>query len=343
MTSTKELLSALDKAIGDNDQEQAVTQFIDTGYPPLNYALSGRYDGGLPFGRIVEMYGPSSAGKTALATAWMVAAQKMGGCAIFIDWERSFNQALAVNFGLNIERPHWIYKRPRTWEEGNLVAARACQLIRESKAIPDDAPILVVADSVAAAVPQSMVGKTIDDLNMNDTTALARVTSTTLKAINLHVTDFNATYLYLNQIRTKPGVVYGDPTTTPGGGAMEFYATCRMALGRKKLVEDRGGEKVLSGQVISIKVVKNKLTAPFKDAEIRMSFDEAGIAHLDVVTSTLEFMVLKGLLPYSKPRVTWIDGKQYFVKSLAEKIRSEGGEADLKALLLSKLAGKVAT
>ena len=182
MTTAEELMAALDKAIGPNAKQQSVTNFIDTGYPPLNKIMSGRYDGGLPYGRIVECYGVSSAGKTALATQWMVQAQKLGGIAIFIDWERSFDVELAKSFGLNDERPYWIYSRPETWESGNIVAAKACSLIRDSKLIDPEAPILVVFDSVASAVPQSVADKEIDEYTMNDTTALARVASTTLKA-----------------------------------------------------------------------------------------------------------------------------------------------------------------
>ena len=159
MSTAEDLMAALDKAIGPNAKQQSVTNFIDTGYPPLNKIMSGRYEGGLPYGRIVECYGVSSAGKTALATQWMVQAQKLGGIAIFIDWERSFDVELAKSFGLNDERPYWIYSRPETWESGNIVAAKACSLIRESKLIDPEAPILVVFDSVASAVPQSMADK----------------------------------------------------------------------------------------------------------------------------------------------------------------------------------------
>lgn len=333
MSAANDLADALLKAIGDNAGNQAVSQFIDTGFPPLNKIASGRYDGGLPYGRLVEMFGESSTGKTALATEWMVKAQQMGGVAGFVDWERSFSVDLAKGFGLNDERPYWIYTKPRTWEEGNVIAAKACKLIRDSKAVPDDAPILFVFDSIAAALPKSQAEKEIDEYTMNDTTALARVTSTTLKAMAQHAEDFNATFLYLNQIRLKPGVVYGDPRTTPGGKAMEYYATVRLALGRQKIMEQRDGEKEFVGQQISIQTVKSKLTKPFQETSLRLVFDEGGVATFDTVMSMLEFLVDRKLIPYSKPRVTWTDGKQYFVKALAEKIRSEGLLSDLVAML----------
>lgn len=331
--SLADLINSLEKELGANAGNQQVTHFIDTGYPPLNKIMSGRYDGGLPFGRMVEMFGESSTGKTALATSWMVKAQKMGGVAGFIDWERSFDVSLAEGFGLNSTRPHWIYAKPKTWEEGNVTAAKACKIIRESKAIAADAPILFVFDSIAAALPKTQAEKEIDEYTMNDTTALARVTSTTLKAMAQHCEEYNATFLYLNQMRLKPGVVYGDPRTTPGGKAMEFYATARLALGRQKIMEQQDGEKTFVGQNISIQCVKSKMTKPFQETSLRLVFDEAGVATFDTITSLLDYLIANKLIAYSKPRVTWTDGKQYFVKALAEKIRDEGAFAELTRML----------
>lgn len=334
MGAAEQLADALLKAIGDNNEAQAVDKWIDTGYPPLNKILSGRYDGGLPFGRMIEMFGESSTGKTALATQWMVRAQQMGGVAGFMDWERSFDVHLAEGFGLKTERPFWIYDKPKTWESGNTTAAKACQLIRASGAIAPEAPILFVFDSIASAMPKSMADKDISEYSMNDTTALARVTSTTLKAMAAFCEEFNATFLYLNQMRLKPGVVYGDPRTTPGGKAMEFYASGRLALGRQKVMDVVDGEKQFVGQQISIQCVKSKFTKPFSECGLRMSFDDLGAARFDVITSLIDFLIEKKVIEYSKPRVTWTDGKKYFVKELAKKLEGEAdGYEQLKALL----------
>lgn len=333
MSSLDDLCGALDKALGANATDQAVTKFIDTGFPPLNKIMSGRFDGGLPYGRIVECYGVSSAGKTAMATQWMVQAQRLGGVAIFIDWERSFDVDLAKGFGLNDERPFWIYSRPDTWEQGNIIAARACQLIRDSNAIPAESPILCVFDSVASAVPQSMADKNIDEYTMNDTTALARVASTTLKAMAQRAANYNATFLYLNQVRTKPGVVYGDNITCPGGSAMEFYATVRIQLTRKKLTENKDGGKTFVGQTINVKCTKSKLTRPFQDCALDMVYDDLGVARFDAVGSTINYMCDLGLLKQSGPRVMWSDGKNYFKKELIRKVSEEGGLEVLKPLL----------
>lgn len=222
------LADSLLKSIGDNADNQAVSNWIDTGNPELNRIISGSYSGGIPFGRLLETFGESSTGKTAIATQCMVNAQKMGGVAIFIDWERSFDVRLAEGFGLNTKRPYWIYIKPKTWEQGNAAALRAIQLIRQSKAIPDDAPILIVGDSIAAAVPESMLydskgnEREMDTYTMNDTTALARVTSTTLKVVAAKAEEYNATFWYLNQMRLKPGVMFGDPRCLRGDVQIPF-------------------------------------------------------------------------------------------------------------------------
>ena len=331
--SASDFASKVLAAIGGNDEAQAVTQFINTGDPELNRIMSGRRDGGLPVGRMVEVFAESSTGKTALATEWMARVQnEMGGVAGFIDWERSFSVELAEG-GFNLN-PHdrWIYKRPRTWEEGNMFAAKACQAIRAAKVIPADAPILFVFDSIAAALPKSQTDKEMDEYTMNDTTALARVTSTTLKVMAQHAADFNACFLYLNQIRLKPGVVYGDPRTTPGGKAMEFYATVRLALGREKIMQQVAGSKEFVGQKVNVQCVKSKLTKPFQETSMRMVFDEAGVARFDYEYSMIERLMEDKILPEPRKGFTEWKGTQYSKKQLAEKIRSEGAFAELVAL-----------
>lgn len=339
--SVADLAAALEASVGANDDNAAVTQFIDTGYGPLNEAISGRYDGGLPFGRMVEMFGESSTGKTALATEWMVQAQKMGGVAGFVDWERSFDVGLAEGFGLNTQRPYWLYNKAETWESGNTFAGRACKIIRESKAIPDDAPILFVFDSIASAVPMSMLydakgnKREIDSFTMNDTSALSRVTSTTLKVMAQYCEEYNATFLYLNQIRLKIGVVFGDPRTTPGGKAMEYYSTARLALGREKIMQQVAGSKEFVGQNINIQVTKSKLTKPFKEAKIRMSFDEDGVAHFDRDYSLVEHLIGEKKLDVpSNGYVTW-EGKRLSKRAMADLIGAEAGMREkLVGLLL---------
>lgn len=332
--SIDDLSSILGTVIGGNDENQGVTDWISTGYAPLNNIMSGDNANGLPQGRLIEMFGPSSSGKTLLATMMMIEAQKAGGIAGFFDHERSFAIKLAKQLGLN-DTKGWIYKQPKTWEESNTMMAKAAQAIRKAKIIPDTAPILFVFDSIAAAIPKSMAGKEMDELSMNDTTALARVTSTTLKMIASFAEEFNFTVLYLNQIRTKPGVVYGDPTTTPGGGAMEFYASVRIALGRKKLFEEIGGEKVFVGQEISMKATKNKVARPFQTCSLRMMYDADGAAYFDITGSLLDYAIAAGKVATAGARVTWADGKSYFRKALIKMINETGQLHVLQGLLAS--------
>jgi len=335
-------LEALGKAlmgvVGGNDEATEPKHWLDMGYKPLNKILSGYYGRGLPHGRIIEIYGPSAAGKTLLATMAMIAAQKAGGIAIFIDWERAFNLKFAVEMGLDPEYPRFIYKRAETWEEGNTQAMQIAKMVRESKAIPASAPIVAVFDSVAAAVPKSMMfdakGKErgIDEYSMNDTTALARVTSTTLKSVNQYVGKFDMTAIYLNQIRTKPGVVYGDPTTTPGGTSMEFYASTRLALGAKKIMETSGGEKEFKGRLIGMETKKNKLSRPFQNVDVRLIYDDEGRAHFDFTTGLIDHLIDLGQIKKEGNYVVF-DGKKMFASVLAKSIDAEGRFAELEALL----------
>ena len=341
MSKVEDLAKALLAEIGDNSPAPAVTHFLDTGWPELNVKMSGKPDGGLPYGRLIEVYGPSSCGKTAWSTKMLAKVQQLGGVSGFVDWERSFSVELAkAGFGLNDERPWWIYIKPKTWEEGNTLAAKAVKTIRAAKVIPADAPIMFVFDSIASAIPMSSVGKSMDELNMNDTTALARVTSTTLKIMAQVAEEENAIFVYLNQIREKPGVSFGDPTTTPGGKAMEYYSTVRLALAREKLsenVKDASGKgaKQFVGQDIRMQVTKSKLTKPFQTARVRMGFDDAGVAFFDYAFSNIQYLLDTGKLVKTGNFVEWTDGKKYGHVALAKKLTEEGKVEELAKLALS--------
>lgn len=326
------LAKAMNKAIGDQALEAPLV-YLDTGYPPLNYIVSGKYSGGLPTGRIYEISGGSSVGKTAIATNLMVAAQKADGYAVFVDWERSFSVTLAKEFGLNTDPGYFAYTKSPTWESGNTDALNAAKLAREAGC---KGPIVVVLDSIAAAIPESMLHdandkeRPIDSYTMNDTTALARVTSTTLKAVKALVDRYDVTMVYLNQTRTKPGVAYGDPTTTPGGTAMEFYADARFRLTRAQIKD--AASKDFIGQEITAKCIKSKFTAPFKTCSLRLMFDGPA-ARFDTTTSLIDHLKAEGRLAKDGNALVWTDGKKYFAKDLAKKIESEGLQAELLKLL----------
>lgn len=337
MSAMDDLAATLGKAIGENDPEQEVKHWLDTGYQPLNKIISGDWDKGVPGGRIIEMFGPPSSGKTLIATLIMQAAQKAGGVAGFSDHEYSYQLPFAKRLGLTDEFPQWIYRRPETWEESNTLALKAGEAIRNSGKIPEEAPIVWVFDSVAAMIPASVrydkdgKKRPIDSYNMNDTSALSRVASTTLKTINQMTSELNMTVIYLNQIRTKLGVVYGDPTTTPGGSAFEFYASVRLALG-KKIVKDKASGDVV-GQMTGITTKKNKLTRPFQEVDLRLSFEDDGMAKLDFTSGLVDLLIEHNKLEMSGAYVTWIDGKKYYKKVLCDKIDAEGLQEELKALV----------
>ncbi len=335
--SIEALAKALEGAIGTNDEAQEVKHWLDTGYPLLNKIISGDYDKGVPGGRIIEMFGPPSSGKTLIATLIMQAAQKAGGVAGFNDHEYSYQLPFAKRLGLDDTFPRWIYRRPETWEESNTLLLKAGEAIRKSNQIAPDAPIVWVCDSVAAMIPKSVLfdkdGKrrAIDEMTMNDTTALSRVASTTLKTINQMTSQLNITVIYLNQIRTKIGVVYGDPTTTPGGSAFEFYASVRLALG-KKLIKDKASGEVI-GQVTGITTKKNKLTRPFQEIDLSLRFDDDGMAQFDFTGGMLDFLIEHKKLETAGAYVVWIDGKKYYKKALAEKIDAESLQEEVKKLV----------
>lgn len=343
---TEAVAKALIDVVGENDRETAPRHWLDMGYAPLNKILSGNYARGLPSGRIIEIYGPSASGKTLLATQAMIAAQREGGVAIFIDWERAFDSSFAEQIGLDISFPKFIYKRSDTWEAGNEAAKKIAKTIREKRLISDDAPIVAVFDSIASAVPKSMlvdakgIEREMDSFTMHDSLALAKTISNTIRLMNQNVGKYEMTAIYLNQIRTKPGVVYGDPTTTPGGGAMEFYASIRIATGAKKIMgKDDSGDKEFLGRLIGMETKKNKVSRPFKSTDLRLVYDEKGLALFDYSLGLIEHLIETGKLSEKGARVLWVDGKTYFKSVLAKKIDEEG--YDLNALLFSEGPVKV--
>lgn len=327
------ILDAIAKAIGENDESQGVQTWLSTGFPPLDHAISGRYDGGMPVGRIVEIFGPSSCGKTAIATKVMANAQAMGGIAMFLDHERSFERGLAEQLGLDLSPEKFVFKTPRTFEESVTYAINLAKTIREGKHIPDKAPIVVVFDSLAAMVPKSKMEKEITEQGMNDSLALAKATSAVFPVLAQYAEEFQILVLVLNQMRLKPGVVYGPPETTPGGEAPRYYASVRIQLGATRITEGKGSEREMLGQEISARCIKNKVAPPFKNTKWIFKYDENGNGFFDVTTSMIEHLVEKEKLVSSGPRITWTDGKSYFKKALVEKINAESLHAELKALL----------
>lgn len=314
--------------------EMGIRTWLSTGFAPLDHAISGRYSGGgMPVGRIVEIFGPSSCGKTAIATKVMAAAQEAGGFAMFMDHERSFDPVLGRQLGLNTDRGPFFHELPETFEESVTYAVRMAKRAREEEIIAATAPIVIVFDSLAAMVPKSKFAKEIDEQGMNDSLALAKATSAVFPVLALYAEKYQILILVLNQMRLKPGVVYGPPETTPGGEAPRYYASVRIQLGAKRLTEGEGDDKEMVGQEINAKIIKNKVSRPFQTAKWGFRFRPDGSGYFDVVGSTLDFLIAEKLIPSAGARVTWIDGKSYFRKALVAHIVENSLQAELTKLL----------
>lgn len=336
----------LNEIVGENDKQQAVSMWLDTGYPPLNKAISGSYNGGMPVGRVVEMFGPPSCGKTAIATEVMIAAQKAGGVAAFMDHENSFDVGLAQDLGLD-PTTRWVYKQPTTFEESTNQAVRMAirlrnldeKTLRPLKGKPVlewDKPIVVVFDSLASMVPQTKMYdakgnmKSSEDYSMHDNTALARATSGTFPMLAQVAQKCNMLMIFLNQVRTKPGVAYGDPTTTPGGNSPEYYSSVRIGLTRE-IIRDK--DKEVIGQIINANVKKNKVARPFQRASWNFMFRPDGTGYFDVDGSLVDLLADNGKLRRDGNGYIWTDGKKYMKPALKAKIEAENLRPELLKML----------
>ncbi|UKL14966.1 recombinase A [Pseudomonas phage hairong] len=342
------LAAALAGLIGENAEQIGIKNYLATGIPELDAALSGVFEGGgFAGGRMIEIFGPASSGKTFLATMAMKAAQDAGGIAGFSDHERSFEPKLAASLGMDVSSTsgRFVYKRPETFEDSIRIAMNFCEGVRKNKLIADDAPLIWVFDSVASMVPHDKLydekGKRrTDRYNMKDKLALATSTSQNYPQLAQFAEDYNMTVILLNQIRTKPGVMYGDPTTTPGGNAAEFYCSTRISLGRKMITngEKDPDKKETLGQEITAMVVKNKVTRPFVRAKWRVMYNMKGFgAYVDVIGSTLDFLVRKELIPKDGNYLIWEGKKKYQSQIEAALATDPDAMKKLRAMLPDKV------
>ena len=298
------------------DEHVESVDVIPTGSISLNAALGV---GGYPKGRIIEIFGPESSGKTTLAIHAIAEAQKAGGIAAFIDAEHAFDRFYAQKLGVDIENLY--ISQPDNGEQALEIAD---QLIR-SAAID-----IIVIDSVAALTPKKEIEGDMGDSAVG---LHARLMSQALRKVTATISKTNTTCIFINQLREKIGVMFGNPETTTGGNALKFYASVRLDIRRVTSIKD--GDNVIGNQV-RVKVVKNKVAPPFRKAEFEITFGE-GISKIGEI---VDLGVELGIIKKSGSWFSYGDSKLAQGRDATKALLKDNPELcdELEALIMEKLS-----
>lgn len=275
----KQTLASIEKVYGKGsvmklgERPSLDVDVIPSGSLCLDAALG---IGGYPKGRIIEIYGPESSGKTTLALSAIAECQKKGGQAAFVDAEHAIDPVYAARLGVNIDE--LILSQPDNGEQ----ALEIVDMLAGSEAVD-----IIVVDSVAALVPQAELEGGMADSNVG---AHARLMSKAMRKIAGVLNKSNCTVIFINQLREKVGVMYGNPEVTTGGRALKFYASIRIDIRKSEAIKE--GDKIL-GNTVNIKVVKNKVAPPFKSCKVDLIFGEGFSKIGEVLDLALEYDLAK--------------------------------------------------
>ncbi|NQV12148.1 recombinase RecA [Candidatus Uhrbacteria bacterium] len=279
MKATEEALSQIRERFGDGsimrlgDAQTSKVAAITTGCLSIDLALGV---GGVPRGRIIEIYGPESSGKTTLAQHIVAEAQKLGGIAAFVDAEHALDPEYAQKIGVNIDE--MLISQPDTGEQ----ALEIVETLVRSNAVD-----VIVIDSVAALTPKAEIE---GDMGQSHMGLQARLMSQALRKLTSIVSKSNTTVIFINQIRMKIGVMFGNPETTTGGNALKFYSSVRVEVRRAAQIKQ--GEKIV-GNRVRCKIVKNKVAPPFRTCEFDIMYNEGISVAGDLLDVGLQYGTLQ--------------------------------------------------